>query len=128
MTNEHSSYIQFFPVHFTGNQIENRPASAAIETQYNDHFVDWSLLASAPKRDALMDIATSRAFSSVIIAEHSDWYEIKMKCRDMYWIISQCKHIQMKLSYPSINRALRVFFINHFVVHSGLLCVLLLYL
>jgi hypothetical protein len=33
------------------------------------------------------------------------------------WRIPQCKHIQIKLSYSSYNRALRFFFINHFVVH-----------
>lgn len=35
------------------------------------------------------------------------------------WSISLCKHIQIKLSYPSINRALRILFIDH----SGLLCI-----
>jgi hypothetical protein len=61
--------------------------------------------------------ATSLAFSLVIIADHSDWYEgiwlSKMKCPQQWianWRISQCKHIQMKLSYPSINRTLRFFF------------------
>jgi hypothetical protein len=74
--------------------------------------------------------ATSRAYKSDIIkADHSDRYEgawllIKTEMsRCIQWIanwrISQCKHFQMKLPFPSINRALRG--IYHFVVHRGLL-------
>jgi hypothetical protein len=89
-------------------------------------------LASAPKRDDFYERATAtpRAFSSVIIADHSDWYEgvwlSKMKCREQWvanWRISQCKHIQTKLSYPSINCALRGFYSSFCSTHSGLLCI-----
>jgi hypothetical protein len=47
-------------------------------------YTNYILIGVAPKRDAPLwneirfckrAIATSRAFSSVIIADHSDWYE-----------------------------------------------------